>query len=344
MTGVNIGGRAVVLPTGTVPYIGTYFDAPSGFNFNYVGMFMGPQEMSGPMTTPTASFVEEPALSPDGTLVAFIEAGTLWTIKPNGTDLQHIYAGTDPDYEGTVQGFQWAPDSTHILFAVWFGAFPTQNKIFTVPRDGGGITTLYTHSTSSSTGNPRYNSDQSKILFCVVSSASVSQIWVMDADGTGATMLDTMPTQFSSPRNGWWEGDSLDRFIWNDGTLASPVWKSKTLAGASVVTLASGGNNTPRRNNETFNPDGLGYLVWTTATPTDVNSIAFDGSGSTDFVTMGAFFIGGNLFITPPSRFDNRMWMDAGNQIWSAPLSDLTDQRDETVNGDGVGTNFGLSG
>jgi dipeptidyl aminopeptidase/acylaminoacyl peptidase len=52
-----------------------------------------------------------PAIAPDGSIVAFIRAGQIFTMKPSGADVKNVLT-----QKGTALGLQWSPDSSTLAF------------------------------------------------------------------------------------------------------------------------------------------------------------------------------------------------------------------------------------
>jgi tricorn protease len=70
--------------------------------------------------------------SPDGKRVAFLRAGKLWTMTPEGADQKAIVA------DGQVIDFEWSPDSKWIVYARMDGSFASE--LYIIPADGASAT------------------------------------------------------------------------------------------------------------------------------------------------------------------------------------------------------------
>ena len=320
-----------------VPYVGTYFDSGTGFNFNYVGVLtttigQDPTPISTPVSTATGSFAQNPVLAPDNSLIAWVQSD-IRTIAPDGTGEQSIYNSGLPNWLGSVPNFvQWSPDSTKLIFGLVGGT-----SIYTIPAGGGAITTVYTDPSARETQYPIYNHDGTRIAFNVRLSASSHGIWVMDADGTNATQL-------TSSSAGWiqtWDVPvyttwmyGLNRLTWNAGTnlAAGAVWKVMNDDGTNIVTLDSGNTrySVPYRG---WLPDDSGYIV-PRQTGAQVDKVAVGGTGATALFTPSVTYNQGTFI------FANRVYFESGNDIYSA-LLDGTDERNESAS---TTDNLGLTG
>jgi tricorn protease len=67
--------------------------------------------------------------SPDGKRIAFVRAGKLWTMNPDGTDQKLIINETQ------VINYEWSPDSKWLCFARLDGSFASE--LYIVPSTGG---------------------------------------------------------------------------------------------------------------------------------------------------------------------------------------------------------------
>lgn len=77
--------------------------------------------------------------APDGKRVAFVRAGKLITIKPDGTD-EKVVVG-----DGTVIDYEWSPDSKWLVYARMDGSFASE--LYLIPSDGGKSVNLTRYAT-----------------------------------------------------------------------------------------------------------------------------------------------------------------------------------------------------
>jgi Tol biopolymer transport system component len=129
------------------------------------------------------------AYSADGQRIAYCSGKgggpvQVWTMKQNGTDKQQVThmtgAAIFPDY---------SPDGTEIVFTAQPAGSPTRD-IYVVGSDGSDLTRL-----TSGEGNnvyPAFSPDGSKIVFNS-NRTGTSQVYVMNADGSGQTQLTFDP-------------------------------------------------------------------------------------------------------------------------------------------------------
>ena len=78
--------------------------------------------------TSTSEAETAPRFSPKGDRVAFLRAGKLWTMKPDGTD-QKVLVG-----DAQVFDYDWSPDGKQLVYARVDGSFASE--LFIVPADG----------------------------------------------------------------------------------------------------------------------------------------------------------------------------------------------------------------
>jgi len=68
------------------------------------------------------------SFSPDGKRVAFIRAGQLWTLKPDGTDAKPLVSDVQ------VFDYEWSPDGKWVVYARIDGSY--SSELYIVPADG----------------------------------------------------------------------------------------------------------------------------------------------------------------------------------------------------------------
>lgn len=321
-----------------VPYIGTFFDSETGFTFQYVGVFttstgQDPTSLSTPISTASGTFAQNPVLAPDNSLIAWIQGG-IRTIGLDGLNEQSIYDSSLPNWLGSTPNFVlWSPDSSHLIFGLINGT-----SIYTIPADGGSITTVHTDASSRETQYPIYNHDGTRIAFNVRLSSSSHGIWVMDSDGSNATQLTTSSSgwvqTWDLPVYTTWM-KTQNRLTWNAGTniASGSIWKAMDDDGSNIVTLDSGSTRwwVPWL---AWLPDDSGYIV-SDRSGTQIDVVAADGSGATTLATPSSTITTSNSFI-----YGSRVYFDSGDDIYSY-LLDGSGERNES---NSTTDNLGLTG
>src|SRR6266508_4060882 len=139
---------------------------------------------------------DEPALSADGTKIAFVrstEAGTgIWITRVDGSGLRQITSNPNWMDESPT----WSPDGTQIAFAR--GSAPGRpRRIFVVNVDGTGLEPLTDPDWDRF--EPAWSSNGSQLAFATAGPGTIEangqppQIWAMSADGSGQRQLTSVP-------------------------------------------------------------------------------------------------------------------------------------------------------
>jgi len=120
-----------------------------------------------------APFVYNPAFSPDGTQIAYLDlklqTPSLRVVNADGTGVQVLHDVCDPSQR--AGGPAWSPDGTHIAYSCEF-------SIWVVSADGSGATRM-PHGR-----NPYWSPDGSRIAFELGGGAAEAGLAIADADGT----------------------------------------------------------------------------------------------------------------------------------------------------------------
>jgi TolB protein len=163
---------------------------------------------------------EEPAMSPNGTQIAFVHNDDIYVMDADGTNVRSLV--TDPHGDEFPQ---WSPDGTTIVYdnlgaaAPDDSGFSNTSVIMTVPIAGGRTTQVSTRQQSS---EPAYSPSGRRIVF-----RSQGDIWVMKADGAG-------PKRVAASTNG-----SADAPRWSPNgsrvayTDYSPAYRPSVRLGAN---------------------------------------------------------------------------------------------------------------
>ena len=217
-----------------------------------------------------------PALSPDGSKIAFSANGGIWVVNNDGTNPNLI------SFEGDSQP-AWSPDGTKIAFSSTRTGVP---QIFTMTPIGTEVTNI----SNDPNGNdrmPTYSPDGSKIAFQRTPNGinPVGKIWTMNANGSAQMQItlglgnderptyspDGMTIAFSTNRDGNYEiykilavGGVATRLTNNAASDRNPSWApdnsaiafgSDRNAGLKVWAIAPDGTNPSQVNG---NNDGGG--------------------------------------------------------------------------------------
>ncbi len=132
-----------------------------------------------------------PRWSPDGTRIAYAYAGTLYTVKADGTDVRSI-VGPINNLSGS-----WSPDGSRFMFV----AKPSGDanySIFVMNIDGTNLQRLTT-AVGYNDFNLDWSPDGAWVVFTSTRSGS-SDVWAMTADGANVTRLTTSSNLGWDPR------------------------------------------------------------------------------------------------------------------------------------------------
>ena len=141
------------------------------------------------LTQSPASHDRQPAWSPDGTRIAFVSERDgnpeIYTMLADGTSPTRLTIAPEADAAP-----DWSPDGAKIAFARVDAA--AGSRIWTILPDG-------TMETLVGAGeDPAFSPDGARIAFVYTSSAN-ADLYVMNADGSGAAPLVATSAQESSP-------------------------------------------------------------------------------------------------------------------------------------------------
>lgn len=135
-----------------------------------------------------------PRFSADGTQIAFVKDNNIWKMNANGTNEVQLTGLTTPNGLDSFVG-GWSPDAGKIVFQRSNPATPTTPtnfEVFTINADGTGLTNVSDNPGSATVGSsdsqPSFSPDGTRIAF-QSNRRGNPDIWVMNADGTGARPL-----------------------------------------------------------------------------------------------------------------------------------------------------------
>jgi Tol biopolymer transport system component len=140
---------------------------------------------------------EPPEWSPDGSKLSYtiypdLSASTdrdIWTVNADGAGATPLIAG--PTWDSSLS---WSPSGDKVVYADIAG-------IMIANPDGTNPVALTTAVTGGGDDGPRFSPDGTKIVWSRrAASGSDTQIWRMNADGTGQTQLTSQPGVNAGPR------------------------------------------------------------------------------------------------------------------------------------------------
>ena len=218
-----------------------------------------------------------PAISSDGSKIAFSANGGIWIVNNDGTNPNLI------SFEGDSQP-SWSPDGSKIAFSSTRTGVP---QIFTMTPIGTEVTNL-SNDPNGSDRMPTYSPDGTKIAFQRTPTSAINpvgKIWTMNANGAGQMQItlglgnderptyspDGMNIAFSTNRDGNYEiykilaiGGVATRLTNNAASDRNPSWASDNSAiafgsdrnaGMKIWAIAPDGSNPSQVNG---NNDGGG--------------------------------------------------------------------------------------
>lgn len=227
---------AAIGPEGEGPITSRPSYAPDGREVAFWTLWRGAQPdiwvvstLNGrlrPLATDPDVGESEPAWSPNGSAVAFKSdrAGNLniWLARPDGSNLTQLTTGRATDDQPA-----WSPDGTQIAFVS--DRAGTRN-IWVINADGSGLRRV-----TNAPGNqnhPSFSPDGSRIVlsqgvYSKVGAGSLyvgSNLWIVNANGTGLRQLTTVGFNDSSPS---WGAQGIlfqSNRIQADGTRSHAIW------------------------------------------------------------------------------------------------------------------------
>lgn len=214
--------------------------------------------------------IEDIAPSPDGGRIAFVGDGGIFVVDSDGRGQTQLTSG-DSDSSPT-----WSPDGSTLAFSREIPTGSGNADIFTVPADGGQVIQLTDNALPEY--NPAWSPDGGRIAFVGYQRVadqppSNTSLYVMNSDGTGATLLG---------------GTGVVQPTWSpDGSEIAVVQDQ-----GSIVAVASDGSG----SRDIYTPPGGSFVV--TLSPTwspDGSDIAFvTGPSVTDLAVYVAAASGGH--------------------------------------------------
>ena len=195
-----------------------------------------------------------PAGSWNGERIAFVHDGGIYTMKFDGTDLQHVL-----DWPLEIGRMAWSPDGGKLAVALGNCDEECRLDLHTVNIDGTGLTNLAPDFFEER--NPTWSPDGTHIAFDSPRDSAYN-IWMIGADGTGQTQI----TQRTSGADTWptWS-PVADRI----------VFESDRAGGSDLYSMKSDGTEI---TNLTAHPPAVFQPSGQPAFSLDGSQLAFRGS------------------------------------------------------------------
>jgi len=151
-----------------------------------------------------------PVWSHDGTRLAWIYHGNLWTIRADGTGDRQLATGASPprltQSLTTGVGASWSPDDTRLVFE--HVEAHGQHGVYRVDAAGGGLQRL------ASGTDPAWSPDGARIAF-----VRGKDVYAIDPDGTHQLKLTTTARPTTGPLS--WSPDSKRIAVARSGDIYS---------------------------------------------------------------------------------------------------------------------------
>jgi hypothetical protein len=132
--------------------------------------------------------MEQPAWSPDSKRIAIARRGFgIWIMNADGTEPRQSAA--IPAGEGTAEWLRWSPDGSRI--AIQVGSYSPGHRIahvWVIDAAGGQTRKLAAHTALYLDETPAWFPDSKRLAFQSDRSGRM-EVWVMNADGTGARQI-----------------------------------------------------------------------------------------------------------------------------------------------------------
>ncbi len=225
---------------------------------------------------PPGTEAQDPAPSPDGTLVAFVVAdyvdsdGDIFVCDSDGGNVRQLTHDAELDDQPA-----WSPDGTRLAFR----SFRTQRDgdIWVMDADGGNPVNLTPDPLPGVTDerSPCWSPDGTRLAY-ISNAGGNRDVWTMAADGSDPRRLVTSIDLEAEPA--WSPDGSLIAYRRSSNTEGSDIWVVPATGGEAAALPLAGEQRMP-----TWSPDGTRLVFVAHATAADrpdLWEMGADGEGA----------------------------------------------------------------
>lgn len=348
-----LGREASVVPPPVAAFVPYVILELSG-DYNVWKVTETPGQDPAQVSTDTFDQRNTPRLSPDGTRLAYERwpggFSEVWVMDADGsgdTLLDNAGGAT------FVQWPNWRPDSGAIVYTISNVGSNAGGDIYRIGPTGAGKTLLYAPGVPNACRWPAYSPDGTLIAFTrhydgFSPGVGVRQLCVMNADGTGFAILDTLVNvNQDQPGFAWANGqNTLAYYTGNSGATIGGVYRIEA-DGTGKTLLATTSNTVWLQaiGDRAWSPDdstvyigarevgGLG-LAWY------IKALAADGSGEAFLSPERALF--SSPVFQMPFVFGQRIYYvpTGDTSLRSTALDGSDDRLEQLLSTGGVGDLF----
>ncbi len=196
-----------------------------------------------------------PSLAPDGSRIAYVsrrnDQWTLWVMNRNGSNPQQL------PLAGQFQRPAWSPEGARLAFSR-----DTESgwEIWTANADGSAARRLTT--TPGASSAPAWSPTQDRLAFASSAAAYSSDLYTVNDDGSGQTLLTSASQSgFSHDLPAWSpDGRLLATLRWPAGSSSGPYELWVMTAAGRYPHLVASGLEPPQANHLAWTPDGRWLL------------------------------------------------------------------------------------